>query len=117
MIVAARRKRGDALAYPIEISDEDGAVLSPDPSALRSQIRTTAGRLLATLAISRATDPDTGAVIPGRYILSVPGSTQSWPTGQHESDVELYLDDSGKPTSSEIYAVIIEKDVTRDGDD
>ncbi len=105
-------KRGDTLAFFISLTDAGGSALTLSADRLKSQIRTPDGDVLADLAITQATDPETSAVVPGRYLLKAAGSTQAWPTGTAHCDVEITAED-GTITSTPTFAVNIAPDVTR----
>jgi hypothetical protein len=77
---------------------------------LRSQIRTEAGKLIATLEATKADQ----AVQPGGFNLTLASgaTTQAWPAPE-----DLYIDievtDSGVVRSTETFVIPTETDVTR----
>lgn len=100
-------KRGDTLAIVAAVTQDAGGVFDLTGYALRSQVRTSSGSLVAALDVSI-----TSAAL-GTYRLGATAlATASWPTGQHVCDVE-YVSAGGIVTSTKTFPLFVVLDVTQ----
>ena len=94
-------KRGASLAFYVTFKDTDG-----DPvtyNNIRCQVRQIDGTLLSELTIAETETT-------GRYLFSA-GTTDVFPLGTHESDIEITV--GGKVASSDTFKIEVYKDITR----
>lgn len=94
-------KRGDTFLVAAVLPESARPALAG--AAARSQIRRPDGRLVATLDVTLTTD---------QIGLGFSGSTQDWPLGQVEIDVQFTLP-SGLITSTATTTFNVVKDVTQ----
>lgn len=94
-------KRGDSFAFYANFKDSDGAPISYEN--IKCQIRKRDGTLLEDMTIATTETA-------GRYLFSA-GSTDAWPIGILESDIEVVVGE--KTISSETFRIEVVKDITR----
>lgn len=101
-------KRGDTLALDCQaLATADGPAIDLTGWALRAQVRTHAGALLAELSVT-VTD-----ATEGRYSLgALAATTATWAPGMAIMDIE-YTDPEGVVQSSETVVIHLLADVTR----
>lgn len=101
-------KRGDSFDLSGQLLEEEGgAPISIAGWSVRSQIRSSAGELIAELT-TEITDP-----AAGKYSLtSPPAETATWPVGNARMDIQ-FTDAGGRVMSTQTVTVRVEEDVTR----
>ena len=99
-------KIGDTLSWAgtFELVDSAGAPISTAGVVARSQIRTPAGVLVAELSVTLSADTIT---------LRSVGSTQAWPPGPAQIDVQFTLPD-GQVVSTSTATLRLVRDVTQE---
>lgn len=100
-------KRGDTFSLKCTWK-VDGVPKDITGLIITSQIRTSSGKLIATLSVV----PDNQMTNPGVYALvAVNQDSNSWPIGAAYCDIQV--DDQGIDRSSETFIIPIIEDVTR----
>jgi hypothetical protein len=99
-------KRGDT--FMLECTHRvNGIATAVSGLAIRSQIRTSTGELVAVLESAVL---DQGA-LPGQFVLSpVNANTSAWPVGTHRVDIEVI--NAGVIRSTKTFLLPVEEDST-----
>ena len=97
-------KQGDTFAFIAAITDNvTGDPLTGVADKLKAEVRTSAGVLMATLAVSETETP-------GNYLFKT-NETGAWPAPNVLTDIQYKDGDS--VISSETITIPVEKDVTK----
>lgn len=100
-------KRGDTLSVAGVAAQDSGVALNLTGYTVRSQVRSSAGALVAALSVTV-----TSATLGTFTLDATAAATASWLTGRHVCDVE-YTSAGGIVSSTETFAVVVLDDVTR----
>lgn len=99
-------KRGDTLAFIVQVADEVGDPLVINAADIRSQLRKLgSGVLVDEFKIS-------GTETPGEYLFEAQADTADYPVATLEADIEFTRD--GVKKSSQTFSIVIKEDITHE---
>ena len=100
-------KRGDTLSVAGVATQDSGVALNLTGYTVRSQVRSSAGALVAALTVTV-----TNAALGTFALGATAAATATWLAGRHVCDVE-YTSAGGVVSSTATFPIAVSEDVTR----